>query len=90
MTDIDFFFIFLVLFSNKIKFSMKKTSLQKIVIVEEDLDGIDRNGIGNLNDLLRLVLINKEWWNSNIVVHGGAVATISYKILETNSSFGLK
>ena len=39
---------------------MKKTSLQKIVIVEEDLDGIDRNGIGNLNDLLRLVLVNKE------------------------------
>ena len=60
LTDIDFFFMFLVLFSKKIKFSMKKTSLQKIVIVEEDLDGIDRNGIGNLDDLLRLVFINKE------------------------------
>ena len=43
----------------KIKFSMKKTSLQKIFIPEEELDGIDRNGIGNLGDLLRLVLIKK-------------------------------
>ena len=90
MTDIDFFFMFLVLFSKKIKFSMKKTSLQKTVVVEEDLGGIDRNGIGNLDDLLKLVLINKEWWNSNIAVDGGEVATISYKIFETNSSFGLK
>ena len=39
---------------------MKKTSLQKTVVVEEDLGGIDRNGIGNLDDLLRLVFINKE------------------------------
>ena len=29
---------------------MKKTTLQKNVIVEEELDGIGRNGIGNLGD----------------------------------------
>ena len=60
MADIDFFFTFLVLFSKKIKFSMKKTTLQKNVIVEEEVDGIGRNGIGNLDDLLKLMLINQD------------------------------
>ena len=74
MADIDFFFTFLVLFSKKIKFSMKKTTLQKNIIVEEELDGVDRNGIGNLDDLLRLMLINKDCWNPHVVVDGGEVA----------------
>ena len=33
---------------------------EKIVIVEEELDGIDRDDVGNLEDLLRLVLISEE------------------------------
>ena len=60
--DINFFlfFIFLVLFSKKIK----KTILQKkIVLVDKELDGVDRDGIGNLEDSLRLMLINEECWN---------------------------
>ena len=60
--DINFFlfFIFLVLFSKKIK----KTILQKkIVLVDKELDGVDRDGIGNLEDSLRLMLINEESWN---------------------------
>ena len=39
---------------------MKKTTLQKNVIVEEEVDGIGRNGIGNLGDLLKLMLINQD------------------------------
>ena len=44
---------------------------ETIVIVEEELDGIDRDDIGNLEDLLRLVLINGECGNPKIVVDGG-------------------
>ena len=36
---------------------------EKVVMVEEELDGIDRDGIRNLEDLLRLVFIYKECWN---------------------------
>ena len=51
---------------------MKKTILQKnICIVEVDLDGFDRDGIGKLEDLLRLELINEEYWNPKAVVYGG-------------------
>ena len=39
---------------------MKKTTLQKNVIVEEEVYGIGRNGIGNLDDLLKLMLINQD------------------------------
>ena len=37
-------------------FQLKKTILlKKTVIVEEELDDIDRDDIGNLEDLLRLI-----------------------------------
>ena len=36
----------------------KDNPSEKIVLIEEDLDGIDRDDIVNLEDLLRLVLIN--------------------------------
>ena len=39
---------------------MEDKTSEKIVIVEEQLDGIDRDGTGNLEDLLKLVLINEE------------------------------
>ena len=61
------FFMLLVLFSKKIKFLLKMTTLQKN-IVEEKLDGTDRDGIGNLEDFLRLVLVNEECWNPKVVV----------------------
>ena len=51
---------------------MKKATLQiKVAIVEEELDGTDRDGNGNLEDLLRLVLINEECWNPKVFVDGG-------------------
>ena len=43
----------------------------KIDLVEEGLDGIDRDDIVNLEDLLRLVLINEEYGNCKVVVDGG-------------------
>ena len=43
---------------------------EKIVLVEKELDGIDREGFGNLDDLLRLVLIHEECWNPKVVAAG--------------------
>ena len=48
----------------------------KIVIVEEELDGIiiDVNGIGNLMDLPRLMFIDEECGNLKLVLDGGELA----------------
>ena len=59
----------IVLFSKKITFSLKKSPSEKVVIVEEELDGID--GIENLENLARLVLIDEECENLKVVVDGG-------------------
>ena len=47
---------------------MKK---KKIVLVEEELDDIDRHEIVNLEYLLRLVLIIEQCVNHKVVVDGG-------------------
>ena len=47
---------------------------EKNIIVEEELDGIDRDDIGNLENLLGLVLTNEECWNPKVVVDGGGLA----------------
>ena len=71
-SQIFIFLMFLVLFLKEITFELKKTIFQKnICIVEVDLDGFDRDGIGKLEDLLRLELINEEYWNPKAVVYGG-------------------
>ena len=41
--------------------------------VEEELDGIDIDGIGNLMDLPRLMFINEEFGYLKIVIDGGNV-----------------
>ena len=47
---------------------MKKVNLlKKNVIDEEELDGIDTDGIGNLEDSLRLVFIDEECGNLIVV-----------------------
>ena len=54
---------------------MKKVNLlKKNVIDEEELDGIDIDGIGNLEDSLRLVFIDEECGNL-IVVNDGEKIT---------------
>ena len=40
----------------------------KVVRDEEELDGIDINGIGNLVDLPRLMFIDEEFGNLKVVV----------------------
>ena len=66
-------FIFLVLFLKII--NVKKATLrEKNVIVEKELDCIDINDIGNLEDSPRLVFIDAECRNL-IVVNDGAELT---------------
>ena len=53
---------------------------EKTFVVEEELCGIDRDAIGSLEDLLRLVLINEECRNHKVVVDGGELTgTITQK-----------
>lgn len=42
----------------------------KVIIVEEELDGVDIDGSGSLVDLPRLTFINKEYGNLKVVVDG--------------------
>ena len=44
--------------------------LDKVVTVEEELDGIDIDGIGNLVDLHKLMFIDEEYGNVKIVLDG--------------------
>ena len=41
---------------------------EKVAMVEEELDGIDIDGIGDLADLSRLMLIDEECGNLKVVV----------------------
>ena len=41
------------------------------MIVKEELDGIDIDDIGNLEDLLRIVFIHEECGNLKVFVDGG-------------------
>ena len=50
---------------------MKRTTLQKIDSQEEELDVIDDiDDIGNLEDLLRKVIIHEECGNLKVLVDG--------------------
>ena len=56
-------FCFSSFISKNITVSLKKQLSEKNVIVEEELDYIDIDYIGNLNDSPRLVFINEECGN---------------------------
>ena len=56
------YFIFVVLFSKYYGF-VKKATLQKKFIFEKELDRIDRDDIGNLEDSPRLLFIDEEYGN---------------------------
>ena len=66
-------FIFIVLFSKYYGF-VKKTTPQKNVIFEKELDCINRDDIGNLEDSPRLLFIDEECGNL-IVVNDGEERT---------------
>ena len=48
-----------------------KKTLKKVNAVEEEQNGIDIAGIGNLMDLPKLMFINKECGNLKVVFDGG-------------------
>ena len=50
---------------------MLKATLRKKMIVEEDLDCIDTDDIGNLEDSPRFVFIDEECGNLIVVIDGG-------------------
>ena len=61
-----------VSFSKTITFQLNKHKpSEKNVIVKEELDGIDIDDIGNLEDLLRIVFIHEECGNLKVFVDGG-------------------
>ena len=49
-------------------FVQEDSPLEKVVIVEEELDGIDIDDIGNLEDSFRLVFIDEECENLIVVI----------------------
>ena len=63
-------FIFLVLFSKNSQFHCRRQPFRKGCVVEDELDGIDLDDIGNLEDSPRLVFIDEEYGNL-IVVNDG-------------------
>ena len=65
------FYFSSTIFKN-ITVSLKKSnSPEKNVIVEEELDCIDIDDIGNLEDSPRLVFIDEECWNLIVANDGG-------------------
>ena len=59
------YLIFLVLFLEKLASIDKHNPSEKFVTAEEELDGIDTDDIGNLEDSPRLVFIEEERENLN-------------------------
>ena len=52
-------------------FNEEDNPSQKVVLVEEELDDTDIDGIQNLEDLRRLVFVDEECGNLKIVDYGG-------------------
>ena len=50
-----------------------------VIIVEKELDGFDVDGIGNLEDLPKLVFIDEECENLKVVVDDGELTRDIYK-----------
>ena len=50
---------------------VKENKPQKFLIIKEQLDGIDIDDIGNLEDLLRIVFIHEERVNIKVFVDNG-------------------
>ena len=61
----------LILKENYVFIEEENNPLDKVGIFEEELYGIDIDGIGNLMDLARLLFIDEECENLRVVVNGG-------------------
>ena len=52
-------------------FNDKDNASEKVVIAEEELNCVDMDDIGNLEDLPRFVLIDEQCGNLKVVNNGG-------------------
>ena len=57
-------------FRRKSRFHWKRSPSNKVVTVQEELDGIDIDGIGNLMDLPGLMFIDQECGNLKEIFDG--------------------
>ena len=71
VADIDSFYFSSFIFKKNHGFIQKGNPLEKVVIVEKELDGIDIDDIGNLEDSSRLVFIDEECQNLIVVNDDG-------------------
>ena len=69
-TDIDFFYFSSFIFKENHVLVEEGNLSEKNVIVKKELDGIDINDIGNLEDLLIKVFIHEECGNLKVFVDG--------------------
>ena len=58
-------------FRRKSRFYWRGKPSNKVNTVEEEQNGTDTDGIGNLMDLPKLMLIDEECRNHKVVVDGG-------------------
>ena len=68
---------------NHVFIEEKDNLSEKVIIAEEELDCVDMDGIGNVENLPRLVLIDKECENCNVVADGGKLTGNINKKKET-------
>ena len=69
-SQIFMFLFFSFYFQRKSRFSWRGQHFKKILIVKEELDGIDIDDIGNVEDLLRIAFIHEECGNLKVFVDG--------------------
>ena len=70
-SDIDFFLVSSFIFKENQDQVMVEEDNPSEKNVTEELDGIDIDDIGNLEDLLRIVFIHEECGNLKVFVGGG-------------------
>ena len=58
-------------FWRRSRFYWREKSSDKVNTVEEEQDGINITGIGNLMDLPKLMFIDEECGNLKVVIDGG-------------------
>ena len=63
---LNFLYLSSFIFKQNQVFNEEDNPSQKVVLVEEELNDIDINDIGNLEGLPRLVFINEKCWNLKI------------------------
>ena len=74
--DIDFFYFSSFIFKENHVLVKEGNPSEKNVIVKKELDDIDIDDIGNLEDLLRIVFIHEKCGNLKVFVDGGELNRI--------------